>query len=110
MADKLVWLTYGAHGENLIDPPPARWLPFADDATAQASTAYEGYAWAIIADTLRGKPRLDWTADSGWKTVNYNSAPNTSTVHPPMETIKQLGGFNKRDKDAVAADDTAVSG
>jgi hypothetical protein len=106
MADtnKRSWLTYGAVGETLADVPLARWQPFADDAAAQGSPVYEGYAFAAIADAPGGKPRMQWTEEDGWvgnATAEAVKPANKSTVYP---------AWNERAmKDVTPDDDTAVT-
>lgn len=69
MADKKVWLIFGATGELAADVPFGRWLPFDNDEAAKASLAFEGYPWAGIADTQGGKPRTMWTKADGWQST-----------------------------------------
>lgn len=60
------WLTFAATGETLADVVRGRWQSFESDEAAQASTVYQDYAFAVIADSAGGTPRLQWTQADGW--------------------------------------------
>lgn len=61
------WLIYRVEGEAVNEITLGRWARFETDDDAKASTLYDGYLFAAIADAPRGKVRATWSQETGWQ-------------------------------------------
>lgn len=61
------WLIYGVIGETANEITLGRWARFETDDDAKASTLYDGYMFAAIADAPRGTVRATWSQETGWQ-------------------------------------------